>query len=187
MTRNPRLFSFLGGIKGAWRVTEQSIVQGDPLGFVTHVDVVAGYGSGDLPSHTWTLQGVTSNERYVTADEKAALLPVQPDLGRPDARCAVMIPLRKNDEWWSLSQDQRRQIFHRSGHNQKGMKALPAIARRLHHCRDLATSQSFDFVTWFEFAAQDTGVFDDLMAELRETEEWQYIDREYELRLVQAN
>lgn len=186
MTSNPRLFSFVGGSSGPWRVTSRHAVQGEPLPPVTHLDI-RGQGRLSGPSSTgWVLQGVTSNERYVTREEKAALMPIQPPLGRKESSCAVMIPLRKNDDWWTMPQDQRRQIFHRSGHNQSGMNALPAIARRLHHCRDLATSEPFDFITWFEFAPDDAPVFDELMSTLRQSEEWRYIDREYEIRLEKA-
>lgn len=183
VSKNPRLFSFVGSDAGAWKVIDQRAIKGDPLDLVSHVDVLAGDARESLSGAHWSLQGVTSNERYVTRSEKAALTPIQPNLGRPEASCAVMIPLKKNDAWWALTQEDRRDIFHRSKHNEIGMKSLPAIARRLHHCRDLATEEEFDFVTWFEFSPADSNVFDDLMNHLRTTEEWSYIDREYELRM----
>ncbi len=64
------------------------------------------------------------------------------------------------------------------------MKYLPAIARRLHHCRDLGESEPFDFLTLFEYAEADAASFDDLVAALRETEEWKFVEREVDLRLV---
>ena len=74
--------------------------------------------------------------------------------GRPTADRAALIPLRKNAAWWALTQDERRHIFEaQSHHTQIGLDYLPAIARRLHHCRDLGEPQPFDFLTWFEFAA----------------------------------
>ena len=101
----------------------------------------------------WYLRGITSNERYVTRDEKGELVAKQQGLGRPEATCAALIPLRKSAEWWALTQDERRRIFEdQSTHIQTGMKYLPAVARRLHHCRDLGSNEPFDFVTWFEFA-----------------------------------
>ena len=66
------------------------------------------------------------------------------------------------------------------------MKYLPAIARRLHHCRDIGGNEPFDFITWFEFAPADTAAFDELVAALRASPEWQYVDREIDIRLVQA-
>ena len=62
----------------------------------------------------------------------------------------MLIPIRKNTKWWALTQDERRQIFEeQSNHTQIGLEYLPAIARRLHHCRDLAEPEPFDFLTWY--------------------------------------
>ena len=61
---------------------------------------------------------------------------------------------------------------------------MPAIARRLHHSRDLGEREPFDFLTWFEYALADTAAFDELVAELRATEEWAYVDREIDIRVV---
>jgi hypothetical protein len=62
------------------------------------------------------------------------------------------------------------------------MKYLPAIARRLHHSRDLG--EAFDFLTWFEYAPQSAQSFEELVDELRASEEWQYVEREVDIRLV---
>ena len=64
------------------------------------------------------------------------------------------------------------------------MKYLPAIARRLHHCRDLAPDEPFDFITWFEFAPAETSAFDALLRELRASPEWRYVDREVDRKSV---
>lgn len=182
MTANARLFSFIGGDAGPWKVIGDSVIKGEPLPPVTHLSV---YPADAEPGPgAWTLQGVTSNTRYVTRQEKSELATVEPTLGRGEATLAAMIPIRKNTDWWSLTQEDRRDIFHRSGHHLTGLKTLPAIARRLHHCRDLASAQPFDFITWFEFAPKHANVFDELISALRETEEWQYVDREYEMRFV---
>jgi chlorite dismutase len=128
------------------------------------------------------LRGVTSNERYVERHERDALSAVQEPLGRDSARCASLIPISKSDEWWGLTQDERRAIFEdRSHHIASGLEYLPAVARRLHHCRDLG--EQFDFLTWFEFAPDAAGRFDELLGRLRATEEWAYVVREVEIRL----
>ena len=64
------------------------------------------------------------------------------------------------------------------------MKTLPQVARRLHHCRDLSESEPFDFLTWFEYAPAHQQMFDDMLADLRASEEWHYVDREVEIRVV---
>jgi len=63
---------------------------------------------------------------------------------------------------------------------------LPSIARRLHHCRDLETSEPFDFVTLFDYAPADAAAFDDLLGALRATEEWKFVDREIDIRFVRS-
>lgn len=84
-----------------------------------------------------------------------------------------------------MTQDERRTIFEsRSHRTQIGLEYLPAMARRLHHCRDLSETEPFDFLTWFEFAEKDRAEFDKLLARLRASEEWQYVEREVEFRWV---
>jgi hypothetical protein len=85
--------------------------------------------------------------------------------------------------WWELAQDERRAIFEEtSRHTRIGMDYLPAIARRRHHCRDLG--EHFDFLTWFEFSPEHESDFEALLDRLRATEEWTYIDREIDIRLI---
>ena len=133
----------------------------------------------------WVLRGVTSNERYATRAEKAELLAKQPGLDWPEADRAVLIPIGKNAKWWALTQDERRAIFEeQSHHTQIGLEYLPAVARHLHHCRDLSEPEPFDFLTWFEFGEKTAADFDRLLARLRASEEWKYVEREVEIRLV---
>jgi hypothetical protein len=178
-----RLFGFVGGSAGAWRVAGMRAVSGPGLPGVAALDIVAGAASAHAGG-AWVLRGVTSNERYATGGEKARLAAQQPLLGRPEATRAALIPIRKSAAWWSQPQDARREIFERrSRHIATGLRYLPAIARRLHHCRDLGTAEPFDFLTWFEYAPADAAAFDELVAELRATEEWRYVDREVDIRL----
>src|SRR5262249_24036205 len=126
-----------------------------------------------------------SNERYITRAERDALVREQPPLGRALATRAALIPIKKSAAWWALAQDERRAILEeRSAHVAIGRNYLPAVARRLHHGRDLG--EPFDFLTWFEFGAGDEGRFDELVARLRATEEWRYVEREVEVRLARV-
>ena len=128
---------------------------------------------------------VTSNVRYVARAEQRALLARQAALGRPEARRAALIPIKKSSAWWDLPQDERRRIFEESSHHiATGLKYLPAIARRLHHCRDLGDSEPFDFLTWFDYAPEHAQAFEDLVGELRVTEEWKFVEREVDIRLA---
>ncbi len=179
-----RLFCFVGGETGFWRVTKMNTRIGAPLDVAQRIDLIA--GQAPLPQGAaWLLRGITSNDRYVLRVEKDRLVANQPGLGRPEATCAALIPIRKNAAWWSLPQDERRRIFEEhSRHVDIGLHYLPAIARRLHHCRDLSAHEPFDFLTWFEYAPADAAAFNTLVSELRASEEWQYVDREIDIRLV---
>jgi chlorite dismutase len=132
------------------------------------------------------LRGVTSNVRYATQDEVARLKSVQPQLDRPEATCAALIPIKKSSVWWDLAQDERRRIFEEtSRHTAIGLDYLPAVARKLHHSRDLG--EPFDFLTWFEFAPEHEAAFDDLLARLRATAEWTYVEREVDIGVLRVS
>jgi hypothetical protein len=182
---NPRLFTFIGGDSGAWQVIARKTVIGEPLPTVKRLDIVIGEVK-ELPENAlWKLSGVTSNERYTTRAEKDQLAAKQVTIGRPEATHAAMIPIRKSAKWWSMTQDERRAIFEETSHHVKiGMKYLPAIARRLHHCRDLTEPQPFDFITLFDYTPADAAAFEDMVADLRATEEWKYVEREIDIRMV---
>ncbi len=171
---------FAGGAAGLWRVADLATLSGDPLARVERLDVRA---AEDPPAEwTWALRGVAGHARYVERTERAALDAVSPPLGRPEATRAALIPIRKSNRWWALAQDERRAIFEeRSRHIAESMRYLPRIARRLYHCRDLG--EPFDFLTWFEFAPEHSGAFDELVAKLRSQEEWTFVEREIDIRL----
>lgn len=182
---NTRLYSFAGGKIGPWRVTSMAAYIGEPLPLVERLAIYTEPDTSSLSADTpWILRGITSNERYVHRDEKQALVARQEDLGRAEAKYAALIPIQKSPAWWALTQDERRAIFEeQSNHIRIGMNFLPAIARRLHHCRDLGPDEPFDFLTWFEYAPSDTAAFNDLLAHLRASPEWRYVSRELDIRL----
>ncbi|MBC7820951.1 MAG: chlorite dismutase family protein [Planctomycetaceae bacterium] len=181
-----RFYSFIGGNSGRWRVCDIRPIVGQGLDSVSHIEVT-NEELRQLPTNAaWCLRGVTSNQRYTQREELNSLVAVQPVLGRKEATCAALIPITKSVAWWELPQDERREIIEsRSAHIATGLRYLPAVARRLHHSRDLG--EPFDFITWFEFAPQDTAVFDELVAALRKTEEWNYVEREIDIRLTRSD
>ena len=84
-----------------------------------------------------------------------------------------------------MAQDERRAVLEeQSRHIAVGLEYLPAVARRLHHSRELG--EPFDFLTWFEYAPEHAQAFDELVGRLRKTEEWRYVDREIDIRLTRA-
>jgi chlorite dismutase len=172
--------TFAGGDRGEWRVRAVEPVVGPTLPRVDRVAVVE--GSPVQHPSVWALRGVVGHGRYVRAAEARALAERSPALGRPEATRAALIPITKSPRWWALAQDERRELLEeRSRHIATGLAYLPAVARRLHHGRDLG--EPFDFLTWFEFAPADEPAFDDLVAALRDTPEWGYVEREVDIRL----
>jgi chlorite dismutase len=181
--------TFRGGQSGAWRITLLARVKGAPLAQVASLSVVHSQAIALplLPSQTsWRLAGVASHLRYVERAEKAQLAAAQAGLGRPEAACAALIPIRKSSAWWELTQEERRRIFEDQSHHIAGtLKYLPDIARQLYHCRDLG--EPFDFLAWFEYAPEHAPLFEDLVGMLRATEEWSYVDREVDVRLMRED
>ena len=179
-----RLYTFVGADAGPWRVTAVHAVSGDAFARPRAIAVIAGPAAAASDANGWSLRGIVSNERYVARDEKTALMARQEGLGRPGASCAALIPIRKSPAWWALAQDERRDIFEAQSHHiATGLRYLPAVARRLHHCRDLGPDEPFDFLTWFEYGPDDAAAFDEMLRVLRASPEWRFVEREVDLRL----
>jgi chlorite dismutase len=177
------MFSFVAGNMGEWRIERMDTICGDGLPPARSLSMVRGDVDADEEGTTWVLRGVTSNLRYTTDAERRSLVSRQAGLRRSEARCAALIPINKSAQWWQLAQDERRKIFEETSHHiEIGNQYLPAVARQLHHCRDLG--EAFDFLTWFEYDADNASAFDDLVGKLRATEEWRYVDREVDIRLT---
>jgi hypothetical protein len=176
----PLPIRFHAGEHGEWRIDRVLKVIGDTLPLAPRLAMHEGPGD-DAPA-AWTLRGVTSNLRYTVERERQALLAVQAGLGRQQAGRAALIPIRKNAAWWDLAQDARRALLEEaSRHVAIGMEYLPAVARRLIHCRDLG--EPFDFLTWFEYAPEDEPAFDELLVRLRASAEWRHVEHEVDIRL----
>jgi hypothetical protein len=151
-----RLVRFVGGNIGRWRVLAIRPVQGDIL---------------------------PQADRYVERPEQQELTLKQAPLGRAEATMAALIPIRKTAAWWNLTQEERRSIFEtKSHHIAEGVRYLPSVARQLYHSRDIG--EPFDFLTWFEYAPEHSEAFEELVRTLRKTEEWQFVDREIDIRLM---
>jgi chlorite dismutase len=177
------VFSFVGGTTGRWQITHMAAVIGAPLEAVSRLDIL-NVALASLPNGAaWMLRGETDDAQYMHPVERAALAALQPPLDRAEATCAALIPIKKATRWWALTQHERRTIFEEQAHHMEiGMQYLPAVARRLHYCRDLNTP--FDFLTWFEYAPEHADAFEVLTSRLRATEEWGYMEREIDIRLT---
>jgi hypothetical protein len=181
----PLLVSFLAGGVGQWKIDSIQPVIGESLPLSERLKVVEGDDTLRLEGATWNLRGVTSNTRYSYRKEADAMSARQEGLNRPKATRAALIPIRKNAAWWALALDERRSLFEEQSHHIAiGMEYLPAVARRLHHSRELG--EAFDFLTWFEYAPEDSQAFEGLVQRLRVTPEWRYVDREVDIRLTRV-
>jgi chlorite dismutase len=177
--------TFIGGESGSWSVERVVALSGAPIQTPRRVAILEGWGDHRPSKPLWVLRGVTSHDRYVTAEEHKSLTVLSAPLGRPSSSAAALIPIKKSAEWWAMPQDERRAIFEeRSHHIAASLGYLPRIARRLHHGRDLG--EPFDFITWFEFAPADSAAFDELCGVLRATAEWSFVEREVEIRLTRV-
>ncbi|AFY59947.1 Chlorite dismutase [Synechococcus sp. PCC 6312] len=179
-------YSFIGGQQGQWNVRKIREISGTGLAAVARIQI-ANESVRELPSESaWMLQSFVSNIRYANRQELTMLRAIQPPLNRVDAVFAVLIPIKKSAQWWGMAQDERRAIFEEvSHHTAVGLEYLPGVARQLHHCRDLG--EPFDFLTWFEFAPEYTQSFEQLLARMRATKEWDYVEREVEVHLERNN
>jgi len=175
----------MGGDAGPWCVTEMKAMAGEPLPAASRLEIASGSEIPSDPQAAWVLRGITSNERYVVREERSQIVAKLLGLGRHEATCGALIAIRKNKAWWALTQDERLSIFKDQSHHTKiGLQYFPELARRLHHCRDLSENEPFDFLTWFEYTPAQEEAFDTLVAKLRAIEEWKYVEREVDIRLV---
>lgn len=181
-TKSSPFISFVGASSGTWQVLSVKAIKGETLPTVKAIQVLKGQEPIYLDVHEWVLKAFISNLRYTERSEKAALDASSIPLGNPSHTMAALIPIKKTKDWWAMTQEERRAIFEtKSQHIAKSMPYLPYVSRQLHHCRDLG--EAFDFLTWFEFSPEHVDKFESLLKILRETEEWDFVEREVEIRL----
>ena len=68
-----RMFTFIGGVKGPWRILRTDAVIGESLPESPRAEIVDSLVASAPPGALWLLRGVTSNERYVTRGERQRL------------------------------------------------------------------------------------------------------------------
>jgi len=103
---------------------------------------------------------------------------------------AIILPIRKNAEWWAMSELDRHQYFyphydkarqqHVPGHAALGRDAAPYIYRKLYHNPNgPGRPEEWDFVTYFECEDNDLGIFDATLTAMRDVTqnpEWRYVE-----------
>ncbi len=178
----PSLVAFVAGTEGLWRIDGILAPKGDTLPPAARLAVVDGDGAEGAEGR-WALRGMVAHGESTHEAEDEALVAKQEPLGRPEARCAALIAVRKSPAWWALSLEERRAVVEdRSHHTAVGLEYLPAIARRMHHAHEL--NEPFDVLSWFEYAPADQDAFDELVGRLRDTAEWSFVEREVDVRVT---
>ncbi len=158
---------------------------------VVRVETKMPISIGELSSPSSVIQfyGVTQDLHYTSDAQRQELdKRSRPELEPSNHSTAVLIPIRKSEEWWELAQDQRQAYFRkteeRRGHTAIGLKYVDRVFRKLYHSRYLHAALGYDFLTYFEFEDIYEKDFTTLIAELRDTRvnpEWVYVNREFEI------
>ncbi len=178
-------YTYVGGTSGPWEVTQLLVRRGDPLSHVSHVGIINGRLNRTPAGTAWILSGVVRNTRHVTREEFVPPGACRIAGNSPVSTCAALIPIRRSPEWWQLGRESRRDLLNPpSRRPPRGLRYLSTMIRKWQHRRDL--SEQFDCLAWFEYEPRDSAAFDDLLADWRASEEWKFVDRECDIRLVRA-
>jgi chlorite dismutase len=115
---------------------------------------------------TENLVGMTKALNYVTKEKSPTLNAGLTSATYTDAapRYAFMIPVKKNAQWWNLSDEQRLKEI--ETHTLPTLKNLVNVKRKLYHSTGIDDT---DFITYFETA--DLGAFNELMLALAKVPE----------------
>lgn len=176
------MMHYVGGSTGSWRVDQIKTFSGPELASVTHLEIVGGHMDRVPQGATWVLPGVVSSTRYIAREEPRRLEPSNAFTSEARTPSAALVLIRKSEEWWNLAGETRQDIIEaRSRQIDARLRRRQPFARRLTLQRD--ASHAFDFLTWFEFDAKDATLIDELSRAIRATDEWNYVEREIEIRL----
>jgi len=115
---------------------------------------------------TENLVGITKALNYITKDKSGTL---NAGLGSASytgeaPRYAFMIPVKKNAEWWNMSDEQR--LKEMETHTAPTLAYLVNVKRKLYHSTGLDDT---DFITYFE--TNDLGAFNELLLSLAKVPE----------------
>jgi chlorite dismutase len=116
------------------------------------------------------MHGLTKKPNYVPAfpDQLKTDLKTSSEPGPKPY--AIVIPIRKNAEWWGLDQDKRGALMQE--HTEATMPYLKTVKRKLYHSSGL---DDLDFITYFETSKLED--FHNLVLSLEKVKEFQYTRR----------
>lgn len=118
---------------------------------------------------TEQLLGITKALNYITKEKSPNLNAGLTGATYSDAapRYAFMIPVKKNADWWNLSDEQR--LKEMETHTLPTLANLVNVKRKLYHSTGIDDT---DFITYFETA--DLGAFNNLLLALAKVPENKY-------------
>jgi len=111
--------------------------------------------------------------------KKPAYVPGFPDQLKADLKAssesgpkpyAIVIPVRKNADWWALDQDKRAAMMQE--HTEAALPYLKTVKRKLYHSSGL---DDLDFITYFETPKLED--FHSLILSLERIQEFRYVRR----------
>jgi chlorite dismutase len=116
---------------------------------------------------TTYLHGLTRKAAYVPgfSDQMKKDLQVPNEVGSKSY--AIVIPIRKDADWWALDQDTRLALMQE--HTQAALPYLKTVKRKLYHSSGL---DDFDFITYFETEKLDE--FHNLIRALEQVKEYRH-------------
>ena len=116
---------------------------------------------------TTYLHGLTKKAAYVPgfSDQMKKDLQVPNEVGSKSY--AIVIPIRKDGDWWSLDQETRLSLMQE--HTQAALPYLKTVKRKLYHSSGL---DDFDFITYFETEKLDE--FHSLIRSLEQVKEYRH-------------
>lgn len=116
------------------------------------------------------MHGLTKKPNYVPgfSDQLKADLKVASEPGAKPY--VIVIPVRKNADWWALDQDKRATMMRE--HTEATLPYLNTVKRKLYHSSGL---DDLDFITYFETSRLED--FHSLVLSLEQAKEFQYTRR----------
>ncbi|MBI4002937.1 MAG: chlorite dismutase family protein [Nitrospira defluvii] len=113
------------------------------------------------------LHGLTKKAAYVPGFPEQMKTDLQAPSEAGTKSYAIVIPIRKDAEWWALDQDTRLTLMQE--HTQVALPYVPAVKRKLYHSSGL---DDFDFLTYFETEKLDE--FHGLIRALEQVKEYRH-------------
>ena len=185
---NSPSFSFVAGDRGRWEVTSVAPVIGETLEWVPFLEIRNEYLMNVPVDFSWLLRGITSTRRYTNNVQQVNTMAAQPQLGRPEATCAALIPVRKSREWWDMTFEERKQIFESNSIRYPKIRTVRNICPASHASSTIAVIWASRLISWHGSNTRPrTPLLSRILSQLSGLQkEWKYVDREVDVRLVRS-